>query len=281
MKIGRVTHLADLGRGAGSQVFLVRREEDGHLYALKVVPVGDPKTRKFLAQARKEYDAGQLIDHPNLMKVHCLELDGGWFHRLREARLLLEYVPGVTMNTLPVLPVGRLVRVFERVAGALAHMHGRGVVHADMKPHNLILDRGTQVKVIDYGLARIHGEVRVRVQGTPGYMAPETASHKLVDERTDVFSLGATMYRLLTGQTPPQVAECALLGEQHFNRSLRPVGEFNPAAPGELCDLIRRCLSYSPDRRPASMEEVRDILNDLAEAQENRLGPAGSGRAES
>src|SRR5262249_29000234 len=140
------------------------------------------------------------------------------------------------------------------------------------KPHNLILDSGTDVKVIDYGLARFPGEPRGRVQGTPGYMAPETASHKLVDERTDVFNFGATMYRLLTRQAPPPVSEAALLGEPHFNRLLRPVGELNPAAPAELCDLVRWCLNYSPERRPAGMRQVHEVLREIA-APPGRPGP--------
>jgi serine/threonine protein kinase len=266
MKIGTVTDLGLLGRGAGSRVYLVRREEDGLLYALKVIPVGEPRTRKFLPQARKEYEVGQRIDHPILMKVHCLEVDGGWFRGPTAAKLLLEYAPGVTMNTLPVLPVGQLLPIFEKVADALAHMHERGVMHGDMKPHNLILDRGTSVKVIDYGLARLQGEIRSRVQGTPGYVAPETVANKLIDPRTDVYNFGATMYRLLTLQAPPPVAEVALLGEPHFNRLLRPVAEFNPAVPTDLWDLIRWCLSYNPDRRPTGMPPVRDALHDLCAA---------------
>ena len=99
--------------------------------------------------------------------------------------------------------MAKLVQVFERIADGLTHMHKQGVFHADLKPNNLILGRGTRVKVIDYGLAWIKGEPKDRVQGTPEYMAPETVEHKLINERTDIYNFGATMYRLVTLQLPP------------------------------------------------------------------------------
>src|SRR5262249_24975286 len=152
---------------------------------------------------------GQMLDNPNLVKVYTFETEGGWFSGPKKGKLLLEYVPGQTMDKLPLLRMAKLIRVFERIAEGLTHMHKQGVFHADMKPNNLIYDRGARVKVIDFGLAWIKGEGKDRVQATPEYMAPETVEHKLVSERTDIYNFGATMYRLTTLQLPP----CWVVGE--------------------------------------------------------------------
>ena len=116
---------------------------------------------------------------------------------------MIEYVNGKTLDQVPPLSLPKLVHVFEQVAAGLAHMHRRDVLHADMKPNNVMLSRSGEVKIIDYGLAWIKGEAKDRVQGTPEYMAPETAKRKLVNERTDIFNFGATMYRLVTFRLPP------------------------------------------------------------------------------
>ncbi|HSQ57849.1 MAG TPA: serine/threonine-protein kinase, partial [Gemmata sp.] len=202
-KIGKFTILDTLGSGAHSSILHIRRGEDEREYALKLINIDDKDDLKYLEQAKHEFRVGQMLNHPNLVKVFAFETDAGWFSGPKKARLLIEFVPGKTMDRLPLLRMAKLIRVFERIADGLTHMHKQGVYHADMKPNNLIYDRGTRVKIIDYGLAWIKGEPKDRVQGTPEYMAPETAEHKLINDRTDIYNFGATMYRLTTLQLPP------------------------------------------------------------------------------
>src|SRR5205085_290638 len=150
------------------------------------------------------------------------------------------------------LSLPKLARVFELVAAALAHMHRRGVLHADMKPGNVMLSRAGEVKVIDYGLAWVKGEPKERLQGTPEYMAPETVKRKLINERTDIFNFGATMYRLVTFRLPPPtVGEPGMdVDAELWARQLKPVQECNAAAPPELALLIHRCLAFDALKRP-------------------------------
>jgi serine/threonine protein kinase len=160
------------------------------------------------------------------------------------------------------------VIVFAQVAAGLAHMHRRGVFHADLKPNNILYGKRGEVKIIDYGLAWIKGEAKDRVQGTPEYMAPETARSKLINERTDIYNFGATMYRLTTMKLPPP----AIMGPETLNRMtaksfasmLVPVSDLNKGVPKSLCDLIHKCLSYEPDRRPERMGIILDDLNQIA-----------------
>ncbi len=262
--IGELTVLSELGSGAGSRVFHVRRWADGAEYALKVVSCDRHANRRYADQLRNEFRIGAMLDHPNLTKVHAFELRRDWLFRPRTARLLTELVPGQALSRLPALPLEHAVRVFEGTAAALAHMHSRGVFHADLKPDNLVYDRAAGVKVIDYGLARVAGERPVRVQGTPQYMAPETAAARTVNVRTDIYNLGATMYHVVARSAlAPAVLGLPLTPRAHAAR-IKSVAALNPGAPQGLCDLIHACLHHNPDHRPESAAAVRSVLARLA-----------------
>jgi serine/threonine-protein kinase len=262
--IGRLTVLSELGAGAGSRVFHVRRRADGGEYALKVVPAGRRADPRFPEQLRHEFRVGRMLDHPNLTRVYALEVRRDWLFRPTAVRLLVEFAPGRPLDRVPPLPVARVLRAFERVASALEHMHGRGVLHADVKPGNLVYDPGGGVKLIDFGLARLEGDPTFRVQGTPPYMAPETVAQGVVSARTDVYNFGATMYHILTGRPPPAPEPSTLPGARLRPVPAVPVAQLNRDVPAELCELIHRCLCPGPEGRPSAMAEIRAVLNRLA-----------------
>jgi serine/threonine protein kinase len=273
--IGKFQILGTLGQGAHSTILHVRRQGDSTQYALKVVPIDGPEEVKFLEQIEHEFHISQKLDHPNLIKIYSLETQKDWLFRVKKALLLSEYVNGKTLDQVPPLSLPKLVRVFEQVAAALTHMHRQGVLHADMKPNNVMLSRSGEVKVLDYGLAWVKGEPKQRLQGTPEYMAPETAKRKLINERTDIFNFGATMYRLVTFRLPPPtvIEEDIKLDGELWERQLKPVSDFNAAAPKELADLIHHCLSFDALRRPERMSEVQGELDRIAD----KLAESGSG----
>ncbi len=256
-RIGKFTVLGTLGNGAHSSILHIRRADDDREYALKLVSIDEKDDLKYLEQAKHELRVGQMLNHANLVKVHALETEGGWFSGPKKAKLLLEYVPGKTMDQMPLLRMAKLLRVFERIADSLTHMHKQGVFHADMKPNNLIYERGTRVKVIDFGLAWIKGEPKDRIQGTPEYMAPETVTHKLINERTDIYNFGATMYRLVTLQLPPCWVpdENSLPMESSlFKKEFKPVRTLNPLVPEGLAALIQNCLEAERDEAAGTHE---------------------------
>lgn len=266
MSIGKFTVLDTLGRGANSSILHIRRQSDLKEYALKVVPIEHTSDRKFLEQARHEFRVGQMLGHPNIVKIHAFETVRDWLFRVKKAHLLIEYVPGKPMDAIPAIPIPRLLPIMTDVASALMHMHRRGVFHGDLKPNNLLLGRGNRVKVIDLGLAWIKNEPKDRIQGTPEYMAPETAARKVVTEQSDIFNFGATFYRLATYRTPPSmIVEGRRLKEMEWDHLLKPVSECNAAAPKEICELIHRCMAYKPDKRPERMSDVKDELELLTE----------------
>ena len=215
-----------------------------------------------------------MLSHKNLIKILAFELEKNWLFKVKKVKLLSEFVNGDTLDNVKMPHRAKLLRVLEQVAQGLAHMHKHGVFHADLKPNNILVGRGG-VKIIDYGLAWIKGEPKNRVQGTPEYMAPETASHKLINERTDIYNFGATMYRLATFELPPSVMpELGVpMTEKMYKGMFRPVNEVAPATPPAFCDLIHKCMAYNATKRPASIAEVQGVLDRLADAEEAKLSP--------
>jgi serine/threonine-protein kinase len=247
-----------LGAGAGSTILLITDTHLGQNYALKVVKRQDADDEIYINQAIHEYEVAQRLNHASLLKVYDLRVKKRWF-KTEGVELLMEYVDGRTLDDVACREVGQLVLVFIHVASALSHMHRRGVYHGDLKPSNIMLSRAGKVKVIDFGTAWIKGEPKGRVQGTPQYMAPEQATEKVVDERTDLYNFGATMYRMFTGEYAnlaiPEIGD-PTIGSQRR----KPPIALNPGVPGTLNETIVSCLQMSPDRRPAGFFEVKDQL---------------------
>jgi serine/threonine protein kinase len=271
--VGKFTILKQLGSGAHSTILHISRQEDGRQYALKVVPIESADDQKFLEQAEHEFRVAQMLDHPNLIKIFGLEKQTNWLLKVKKVLLLIEYVNGETLDKVPTLAVKKLVPLFVQVAAGLVHMHRRNVLHADLKPGNVMVNHRTgQAKIIDYGLAWIKSESKGRIQGTPEYMAPETIANGFVNEKTDIFNFGATMYRLVTFRLPPSLMPTpgsVRLNAKTYGQLLKPVAECNPLAPKELCDVIHRCLEYNADKRPERVSEIQGALDRLAD----ELGP--------
>jgi serine/threonine-protein kinase len=256
-----------LGTGAGSTILLIRDTSTGRRYALKVVRRQGPDDDIYVNQALQESNVSRMLNHPNIVRILDCRVRKSWF-RTTGIELLMEFVDGFVLDDVASLPVPRLVAIFRRVADALAHMHRRGVYHGDLKPGNLMISKSGEVKVIDFGTAWIRGEDKARVQGTPYYMAPEQASERVVDEKTDLYNFGATMYRMFTGE----YANLGIPGLDNgrLGRSrLQTPSALVAEVPKSLSDLIMQCIAPKPDRRPSGMSEVRERLDAIAA----ELGP--------
>lgn len=244
-----------LGSGAGSTILQIADKNGGKRYALKTVRKQEPEDEIYIDQARTEYEAAQKLNHPAIAKVYDIKIKKSWF-RVVGADLLLEYVDGKTLDEIEAPELSQLVLMFSQVASAMAHMHRRGVYHGDLKPSNIMLTKAGQVKLIDFGTAWVRGVDKNRVQGTPQYIAPEQASEKVVNERTDVYNLGATMYRMFTGRfAQPDIPRPG------SERKLAAVNKINPRVLSKLNNLVLACLDLNPEKRPAGMFEIRETLS--------------------
>jgi len=151
-------------------------------------------------------------------------------------------------------------------------MHVAGFAHADIKPNNILLGKDGGVKIIDFGQSCPLGTAKKRLQGTPDYIAPEQVLRQKIDQRTDVFNLGATMYWVLTGKYFKTMIQNAPTGAKRIHieakRGNDPPHELNPAIPVALSRLVIDCCENSPDRRPRDMKEYLarlDLIRHLVE----------------
>lgn len=273
MIVGDYRVLAPIGKGAMGTVFLVRDMRSNQLMALKILPPRLARSEeRMVARFRREMELSRLVSHPNL----------AWTHEVGEWKgipyIALEYIPGKTLYRLVIdegrLPLPRAARLMAEVAAGLEHAHNRGLIHRDLKPSNIIVTPHDHAKVLDLGLALIHGEkgtdARViggqgYVVGTMDYVAPEqTYNAATVDRRSDLYSLGCTLYFLLTGQPPFPGGTSKEKALRHRSEKPRPLAELAPELPPRFIEFVERLMSKNPDDRPQSAAQVEHELRQWA-----------------
>ncbi|MCP4246373.1 MAG: serine/threonine protein kinase [bacterium] len=257
--------LGKLGTGANSTLLLARSMQTGARYAVKVVKVRQPEDMKFIDQLRDEHAVGSAMDHPIIRKTFELRLIRRRLTKIKSGILFMEYVDGIPLNDPEFsCPLTKLLGYFRIAAQGLLAMHRAGYVHADLKPGNILITPDERVKLIDLGQSCAIRTSKPRIQGTIDYMAPEQAALKPLDARTDVFGLGATLFKVLTGQPMStdmnqniSLHSLGLLGKRATELQKRL--EVELAAPLER--LIEECCAKDPMRRPSNMKVLIDRLD--------------------
>jgi serine/threonine-protein kinase len=254
-----------LGEGAGSVIYLGRDIRSGARYAIKHVKVHTPDDMRFVDQLKDEYESGRLLDHPVIRKVFELRYVRRRL-RIKSGMLFMEYVDGVPMNAPEFSrPIPELLRLFMQAAEGLTAMHKAGFVHADLKPGNLLVTGTQDVKLIDLGQSSRAYQAKSRIQGTIDYIAPEQASRDILDPRTDVFGLGATLYRLLTGKPIPtdMNQNVSMLTTRWLGKKVEERDEELAAVPlpTAIERFIEACCHKEPARRLPDMKAVIERLD--------------------
>jgi serine/threonine-protein kinase len=253
-----------VGHGAASTIYLVQDPKTKQIWALKHVEKNDPKDQRFLDQAESEYKIASELDHPSIRKIEKIIKKKTNLLSTKELYLVMEYIDGVSEDRQQPRTFEKAVEIFEQIARAMHHMHERGFVHADMKPHNIMVSNGL-AKIIDLGQSCKIGTIKERIQGTPDYIAPEQVHRREITPRTDVYNLGATMYWTLTRKHIPTALakEDSLVGskEDHLIERATPAVELNPRIHPLLNELIMKCVEVEPEKRPDSMSFVAEKLN--------------------
>lgn len=272
--------LAHIGSGAASELYCVQDTRTKQIWALKHVVRESEKDQRFLDQVLVEYAVASKLDHPNIRRVHRVVRHRKFF-KVTEVSLIMELVDATTLDQASGPPGKRdmvqTVRIFEQVAHGLHHMHAKGYVHADIKPNNILVAESGHVKVIDLGQACPIGTVKKRIQGTPGYMAPEQAHRDEITPKTDIYNFGAMMYWILTRDVIPTVLppkdDSSSLHTGTLDAEMvkppTPPHERNPAVPPLLSKLILDSVQLELDKRPESMELVAKrlgMIGDLLDA---------------
>jgi eukaryotic-like serine/threonine-protein kinase len=249
----------EIGSGGMSVVFLGRDEVLDRPVAIKLLKPGYAGT-DIGARFRREGRTAASLSHPNIVQVY--DAGEGKYEGREASYIVMEYVPGGDLKALidrrGSLSGGELLRLSEAAAG-LTHAHERGVIHRDVKPHNILLDGNGRPKISDFGIARaLDATYATRTGsylGTALYSPPEQLKGEKVTPKSDVYSLGATLYHAATGQ-PPFVGAPIEIASQHVSREPTPPRELNDAVSPALEALILDCMKKDPDARP-SADEVR------------------------
>jgi serine/threonine-protein kinase len=248
-----------LGSGARSTIWQVRDCRTGEVFALKRVVKRAASDARFLEQAANEYEIGSRLDHPTIRHIFSLRRVKRWL-RLREVHVLMEFCEGLSVQEDRPSDLPETLRIFAKVAEALAHMNDQGYVHADTKPNNILVSAQGRVKLIDLGQSCPVGTAKSRIQGTPDFIAPEQVHRRPVDGRTDVFNFGATLYWTLTGRPIPTVLPKDGAPDVGAKRTTPPE-QLNPDVPASLGKLVTDCIEPHPAQRPGSMNEVVSRLS--------------------
>jgi len=267
-QLGNFRLLRRLGRGAMAEVYLAEQSLLRRRVAVKVLRPELADDRTYLRRFEREAQAAASLVHANIVQIYEVgHIDGLHF-------IAQEYIQGqnlrewITRNGPPDLP--HALSVMRQVSAALAKAAEQGVVHRDVKPENIMLTPSGEVKVADFGLARIAREgeaidlTRIGItMGTPLYMSPEQVEGKPLDHRSDLYSFGVTCYHMLGG-SPPFSGETALgVAIQHLKKQPEPLENLRPDLPAPLCRLVHKMLAKEPEHRCQSALEVLRELRRL------------------
>ncbi|MEO5826781.1 MAG: serine/threonine-protein kinase [Gemmatimonadales bacterium] len=263
----------EIGRGGMGAVFLARDVRLHRPVAIKVLPPelsSHPDLReRFLRETR----VAASFSHPNIVPVHGIEERDGLL------AFVMGFVDGETLGAKVrrsgPISVLEAVRVLQEMAWALSYAHGRGVVHRDVKPDNILVERASgRALITDFGIARSAGAMPVgegltrvgEIVGTPEFMSPEQASADTVDGRSDIYSLGVVGYYMLSGKLPFDSASPTALLAMHLTQAPPSLALLRPDLPAEMIEAVERCLAKSPDDRWASGEALASALDVLRRA---------------
>jgi|WetSurMetagenome_2_1015567.scaffolds.fasta_scaffold01676_3 eukaryotic-like serine/threonine-protein kinase len=291
-RLGPYEILSPLGAGGMGEVYRARDTRLDRDIAFKVLPAEMAGDRDRLERFRREAKALAALDHPGVVSVYSVEeADGVHFltMQLVEGQPLDRLIPSAGM------PVDRILAIASGLADALVAAHARGIVHRDLKPANVMITADGRVKVLDFGLAKFaepdpSGAPTVThvltksgiVMGTVPYMSPEQVSGRPVDQRSDIFSFGVTLYEMVAGRRPFQAASSAELASQILRDTPRPLAELRGSLPAGLDALVERCLEKRAEDRFASAGELAGALQAVRRRLQPRTGvPAETAAAPS
>jgi len=282
--LGKYKLLDHLGAGGMISVYLAEHLLMQRRLAIKVLPKDRVSDSSYLARFHREAQAAASLDHRNIVRAYDIDSDGGNHY------LVMEYGEGrdllhMVQEDGP-LKYTTAAEYIRQAAEGLAHAHRSGLIHRDVKPANLLVDRNNVVKLLDLGLARFTDEHKAsltvaydeNVLGTADYLAPEQAldSHA-ADARSDIYGLGCTLYFLLTGHPPFPGGTLAQRLMMHQKRPPPSIHLDRPDAPPELVDICLKMMAKKPEHRYGSAAEVAEALGQWLAAQ-GRSGESSSGR---
>jgi len=267
--------LQKVGSGGMAEVFRARDSMLERYVAIKVLRADYTDNQSFQERFRQEARAAANLSHPNIVTVHDFGLDRG------QLFIVMEHVPGSDLKTLlrqrGRFTVEEAIPLVVQACAGIGYAHRAGLVHCDVKPHNMLVTPDKRLKVTDFGIARalatIHPEERSNVVwGSPQYFSPEQAAGEPPSPASDVYSLGIVLYELLTGSLPFNASTPEELGRMHLDARPNPIREYLPDIPETLEQIVDKVLSKEPSARYRTADQLGRVL--LRFGTQTQPGPA-------
>ena len=268
---GRYEILEVIGRGGMAVVYKAKCHLLNRFVAVKILRDDMAADAEFRANFKKEAQAVAMLSHPNIVSVYDVS-------RTPEVDyIVMELIEGITlkqyMKSKGVLSCRESVHFTTQIAKALAHAHGKGIIHRDIKPQNVMITMDGTVKVADFGIAYLESaleESRDTAVGSVHYISPEQARGLPADARSDLYSLGIVFYEMLTGHLPYTGASAEEIALQHLAGNPTPPRELNPEIPPELEAIVLKTMAVDPEQRYQTAEA---LLSDLEEFRFGSTAP--------
>ncbi|SEM66001.1 serine/threonine protein kinase [Syntrophus gentianae] len=263
--IGRYEISRELGRGAMGTVYLGKDPKINREVAIKTLRYEEIEDERLLETKKRfflEAEAAGKLSHPNIVTIYDVGEDSDL------AYMAMELLDGTDLMKYcgrdSLLPIPEVVRIVSLVANALDYAHKNGVVHRDIKPSNIMILKNGEIRVADFGIARVMSSSKTQtgaVLGTPSYMSPEQISGQKIDGRSDLFSLGVVFYEMLTGEKPFQGDSIGTLMYKITSTNPKPLRERAPHLPELFADIVNRAMEKDADKR---YQHGGEIVDDLA-----------------
>jgi len=274
-RIGHYRIVAELGRGGMGVVYKAHEESLNRFVAIKILGEHLTEDPTQIERFIREAQSAASLNHPNIVQIYAVSEEDGRHY------FVMEYVSGRSLQQIlrakgPLEPA-QVARIALQTASGLGAAHEQGIIHRDIKPANLLIDNRGIVKIADFGLA-LMGDAASRLtatgmfMGTPGYLSPEQCLDQGVDNRTDIYSLGVTLFEALSGKTPFVADSPLALLRQIVDVEPPDLGELNPEVDPELCAIVARMMAKDRDLRVASCNELIGALEPYLEVR----GAAGN-----
>jgi serine/threonine-protein kinase len=262
---GRYRIQRKLGAGGMADVYLAEDQELGRRVAIKILNGRHANDDQFIERFRREAKNAAALNHPNIVSIYDRGNAEDTYY------IAMEFLDGRTLKELIVgrgaAPINVAIEYARQILSALRFAHRHGIVHRDIKPHNVLVDGEGRVKVTDFGIARAGTSQMTEtgsIVGTAQYLSPEQARGGEVDPRSDLYSLGIVLYELLTGKTPFEGDTPVEIAMKHLSNAPQPPSKLRPDIPRELDMVVLRALAKSPDDRYQSADEMEADLERVA-----------------
>lgn len=261
-----------IGVGGMADVYLGEDTLLGRQVAIKVLHANFANDDEFVTRFKREAQAAGKLNHPNIVNMYDVGFDQNLHY------IVMEYVDGETLKKYITrhgrLSIDEAVKFTIAIAEGLEHAHTMGIVHCDIKPHNVIITNTGRVKVTDFGIARAINATNTvmytnSILGSAHYLSPEQASGKPVDGNTDIYSLGVVLYEMLTGRVPFEGETPIAVALKHVREKVEPPTRYNPSIPPLLEAVVMKALSKNPADR---FDSISDMISDLRLSQGFTMG---------